>query len=137
MPELGPDDERGLHRRLVGRESLGDRAERPAVGSSLPERSDEIRVAKSAATVRPAPNAPLLMRLVRTPFELAPVRPVRQTVIEPAEPRVRERLGRPTDALTEARREAAAIHPIDAFPHRPEFRPHPFARARSGAEGEP
>ncbi len=90
-----------LHRRLPGEHQigltelaakLGGRLDREVLEPKLkePRRRREGKVRRLHPGARPEPNAPQLIRLVRTPYKLHTSMPRRQVVIEP-----RQRLARP------------------------------------------
>jgi hypothetical protein len=88
-------------------------------------------------------NAPQLIRLVRFPFVLAPVRPMRRSGFErpdrdplPQPGREMGQFGRGLgQALGPEFRRGYTLESPTARP-RPELRPHPFARARLASEGD-
>lgn len=115
------------------------RAEDPvrAPGSSLRsldlrERAVGVRAPQLKRPARPEPNAPLLMRIVRRPYVLAPAPVQRITVIEPApgapgrEPSPRP--GRPFAALLQDL--GARVRPALSPRPRPQWVPPPFERRR-------
>jgi len=126
-------------RRIAGRLEVDERS-RELVGDRAHTRPVDV-TEKVRRPIEAGPNAPLLMRLVRTPFELQPDRPRRTQVFEPAGARPRvpeERLapmswaGQDLEALR-----GPAAGPLKRLERRgPDARPHPFAKARIRAEGE-
>ncbi len=108
---------------------------RPMVGERLAgaraKADGAVRELKPKQPVRPGPNAPLLMRIVRSPYALHPVKHVRATIRDlSVVPEPREILGQPGRAWRELRAELSMPNPIRAFPHRPEPRP----RRKSAAD---
>lgn len=85
---------------------------RRAPSDGLPAHTAATRELRLKQPARPTPNAPLLMRVVRTPFALEPVRTTRRKLLEPRERVQREPLARP----------------MRANPHGPEPRPRPFRK---------
>jgi hypothetical protein len=81
------------------------------------ERVVEVRPPKAALSVRPEPNAPLLMRIVRQPFALAPSEWIRVVLVPPPPDDARRGPSGPLSG-------AAPVRP------RPRFVPRPFARRR-------
>ncbi len=83
-------------------------------------------------------NAPQLIRLVRFPFALSPVQPGRTDGSErPAIGRARrDPTPLPGREMDQLRAEYTLASPTAAHPHRPEVRPHPFARARQAARDD-
>ena len=118
--------------KMLGRADEPPASERPAVGARLPLRDGATSNTKN--TVRPEPNAPLLMRIVRHPFALAPVPAKRVEVRSARDQRPAPTLEAPLAYREQARQGARFQNPILVFAHRPEHRPHPFARARAGSE---
>jgi hypothetical protein len=121
--------------RLVARADEPEERQRPALGESLRVRgADDVRV-KRRKGVEPGPNAPLLMRIVRHPFELSPVRYGRQegrpSLAERERPEPRE----PALAYREGvRDDLRRDNPFLVYAHRPVVRPPPFLKARLAAE---
>ena len=102
---------------------------REPVGSSLiPRESSKPKVPPLADT---SENAPLLMRIVRHPFELLPVRFVRVEHRGVDEERPHPGSREPALAYRqELREDTHNPNPMMVFAHRPEHRPQPFLRAR-------
>lgn len=80
-------------------------------GDGLHVHSGAIRELKLHAPARPAPNAPLLIRLVRAPFALERAGFTKRRLLEP--------------------------FPTHAIAHRPEPRPRPFRRVYPCGDPEP
>lgn len=138
VPDLAWWDSREPARRVADRDRPLPEP-RPIPGDALCAHPDTIRELKLKTPARPAPNAPLLMRVVRTPFALDPGKVARLRLVEPYgstgsaarrpwEPEPREELVRPGLAWREA---MASIgeRPMRSITHRPERRPRPFRRA--------
>ena len=101
------------------------------LGSSITIRDPSAATTKRATVVETAPNAPLLMRLVRHPYEMSPVRFGRIEHREDAGLRHRhEPLGPALAYRAELRSQYQLANPITEHPHRPEDRQPPFMRAR-------
>jgi len=83
-------------------------------------------------------NAPQLIRLVRFPFALRPVRSKRLEGFD--RPTVgrhdREPIPQPAREMGEIRKEYTLASPMSEHDHRPGPRPHPFARARRASDEE-
>ncbi len=129
VPDFGHWDVRQPARRVAGREDLDPRPEREVVGASVRVRDGEGEV-RSAPTVHPGPNAPLLMRIVRDPYALRPgsaerVRYLPEGASEQEEPAVRL-----ADVVREKREALRASRPLREIDHRPVERERPFARVR-------
>ena len=127
VPDFSDCESREPARRLAGRDRPAPEP-RPAPGQGLHVHTDAIREMKLRTPARPTPNAPLLMRVVRTPFALERARLVRRRLIEPFENPPREQLGRPGVAWRTAMADLGAPSPMRAIVHRPEPRPRPFRR---------
>jgi hypothetical protein len=135
VPDFAGWESREPAHRVAGRDRpLPD--PRPAPGDELHVHTDAVRELKLRDPGRPAPNAPLLMRVVRTPFALDPVKVAKVRLIEPYEPPPREKLGRPGEAWREAMTSLHEPGPMRAIAHRPEPRPRPFRR-REGQSPSP
>ena len=108
--------------------------------SFLPQRIEcRVREGATIRRIRPvtvSEYAPQLIRLVRHPFELRPVRSGRRHGYD--RPRLvreaREPLSPPAREMAAIRKEYSFASPIAEHPHRPDARPHPFARARRAAD---
>jgi len=111
VPDFARWDAREPVRRITLRDDPGP-PPRPRPSERLPVHTEAVREPRLEHPVRPAPNAPLLMRIVRTPFALEPVKVTKRVLVEPYE---RVRL-------------APLGNPIRANPHGPEARPRPFRR---------
>jgi hypothetical protein len=120
-------------RRLVSREvsPIADRPRLPEPSASIGHPTEAVRDMRIRAPGQPTPNAPLLMRIVRTPFSLAPGRTARTTIPRGREPLVRDRHVGPgrvfRDLVREIRSRPGLMTTVD---HRPAFRPRPFARGK-------
>ena len=128
IPGLTQGKERALASRLAAR---GQERESVLPGRLEVRVREEVRI-KRSRTVALRSYAPQLIRLVRHPFELRPVRPQHRGGSERPQVvrREREALPRPAREMGAIRSEYAFRSPMTEHPHRPEPRPHPFARAR-------
>jgi hypothetical protein len=117
---------------LGAREHDERTVERVDPGASLRLAAATVRDMRLRDPGRPTPNAPLLMRIVRTPFALAPGARVRIVVQGGGRERVeRERSGGPGWAFRELLREiVASPGPLRGLDFRPAPRARPFARVR-------
>ncbi len=135
VPSVRERVERAPWARLVARADEPEQAERRVLGESLRVRgADDVRT-KRVKVEEPGPNAPLLMRIVRHPFELEPVRygKVRhrdevgeRQRVEPRDPALAYR--------EELRADYQRQNPFIVYAHRPAVRPPPFLKARLAAE---
>lgn len=113
-----------VHR--LGQRWVEEPPPRPAPGDRLGVHPDAVRKLEPKEPVRPEPNAPLLKRIVRSPYGMGPAQVVRVTIREEsptAEPR--QPLERPTAAYRELLADLTPKSPMRSSPHRPEPRPRP------------
>lgn len=123
-PELGSEEREPVHRL---HERWGEEpTPRPVPGDRLTVHPDAIRELKPKQPVRPEPNAPLLKRVVRSPYAMSPTAVVRVTG-RPARPGSEPlpRIEDPTAGYRELREAMRLENPIRSAPHRPEPRPRP------------
>jgi len=107
----------------------------------LPPRACRVRDEVQVKRIRPvivSAYAPQLIRLVRRPFAMSPVRSSRLHGFErPSWVReARAPMPQPAREMAGHREGFTLPSPIAANPHRPELRPHPFARARTRSTDE-
>lgn len=135
VPALPESSERLPVRRLAQREDEGERTRR--IPGETVRVQAEIQV-KPLRTVRPEPNAPLLIRLVRNPYALDTGRSVRVPNESRDRPSVldREPFPNPSAEVAELRDAMKVARPMREIVHHPVLRPHPFGRARRSAEPE-
>lgn len=135
VPQLRSAEAGALHGRLADRQEEEERRIRPAPGDSL--------VLRGAADAKPrrlpaadvSESAPLLMRLVRHPYAMEPVRFGRLEYRDASHDRVRpEPLGPALAYRRELRDAYRLITPTEEFAHRPEERRPPFATARAASQ---
>lgn len=133
VPALRERTERAPWDRLVERADAEPSPERAVLGASL--RVREPSKARLLKGPEAGPNAPLLMRIVRHPFALAPVRwtTVRHRDEPGARPRPEARPG-PLAYRDEQRESRTPGNPMLVFAHRPAYRRPPFLTARRAAE---
>lgn len=131
VPQLRSADSGDLYERLEARKEEGERRDRAVPGDSLVVRDPSAGTTKYMRPADVSQNAPLLMRLVRHPYAMQPVRFDRVEHREPPQDRIRfEPLGPALAYRAELRDAYRLITPTVEFAHRPEDRPAPFATAR-------
>lgn len=87
--------------------------------------------------IRPEPNAPLLKRIIRYPYELEPLRPVRVQIFDSSRPGPMKTDRDTVAMIFRLPREAHDVrNPMLTLDHEPELRPHPFRRRRIAADEE-
>ncbi len=129
MPHIRDRSARAPWALVIERADEEQRELRAPLGASLPAR--EGSKVKVPPVARTEPNAPLLMRIVRHPFELLPGRFSRVELLVAEGRRENPAAREPVLAYRAAQREdCSSKNPIMVFAHRPEARPRPFARAR-------
>ena len=137
VPQLRGADSGALYERIEERQQGGEPRERPALGDSLVVRDPAAGKVKRLRGADVSENAPLLMRLVRHPYAMEPVRYQRVEHREPAYHRARvEPLGPALAYRAELREVYRLIPPTEACAHRPEERPAPFAAVRRARREE-
>lgn len=122
-----------------------ERQEEPEVsdrvpGEGIPERDTWSRRPRRGPDV--GPHAPLLKRLVRYPYAMSKVRPVRvegRTMVEPSESAVREEASI-MNSVKEALEPVRSVGSVDTVQeasemHRVSWRPHPFRKVRARGKG--
>jgi hypothetical protein len=134
VPEFAHRDGREPARRVAARESARPEPVHELPGQKLPV-EPKVRDLRLKEAARPEPNAPLLMRLVRTPFSLAPAAMDKVATRESQDEIVRgvvEREG-PGRAFADLLREIGRHGWIlrEGAARRPAPRPRPFRRERS------
>lgn len=112
--QVRPLDHRSLVLRLAER-AADEPPVRPSPGDLVAAHALGVRV--RVVSVKPAPNAPLLMRIVRTPYAHAPAAGKRILVFERPSTERPERLGRPGEAWTTARPGALFRSPLRSVEH--------------------
>ena len=131
VPDFSRWEQREPARRLVLREDAPgvDRAPVPEPGASLHRHTEATRGMRIRGGAQPTPNAPLLMRIVRTPFSLSPGARTRTIVHRTRERADRDRHVGPGRVFGDLAREIASRPgPLDTVDHRPHVRPRPFLR---------
>jgi hypothetical protein len=126
-----PLDDRGIVLRLAQR-AVDDTPVRREPGADVSAHALGVR--DRVVSVKPAPNAPLLMRIVRTPYALAPGRARRLSLLDRTPPERPEPLGRPGRAWTENRAGALFRSPLRSVEHGLPQRLRPRRPAEGGAE---
>ncbi len=100
-------------------------------GDGLNTREGDVSLRTAAQMPRTEPNAPMLIRLIKTPYTQELARPKRVVYRDPPPDPIgveaRQRAGEWRDAV------APNPSPLRGLAHRPGNRPRPFARARSAA----
>ena len=136
MPQVRERTERSPWSRMMERAEEPEDTTRPAIGASIRVRGADDVKKKVLRSIEAGPNAPLLMRIVRHPFELAPVRFGKVRHREEVAERLRTEPREQPLAYREELREAySSVNPFMVYAHRPEHRPPPFLRARLAMEG--
>jgi len=119
---------------MMERAEEPEESERQPLGASIRVRGEAAVKKRRLRPVEAGPNAPLLMRIVRHPFALSPVRFGKVRHREEAGDRVRPGPREAPLAYRGELRDAYQLeNPFLVFAHRPEHRPPPFYRARLAA----
>jgi hypothetical protein len=117
-----PLDDRGIVLRLAER-SVDDAQVRTSPGDAIAAHALGVR--ERVVTLKTAPNAPLLMRIVRTPYALPTTRGRRLNLMDRTRTERPERLGRPGLAWTSFRVGRLFRSPLRSVEHGMPQRLHP------------
>lgn len=136
VPRVAESVERLPASRVISREE--DTRPSRSLPSDLVHIPAEVRI-KRLRPVRLGPNAPLLIRLVRQPYALRTVRPVRRAEASRERPSTldREPFPDPAAELAALRESYRVGRPMRQLEHRPDPRPRPFERLREREPVEP